>query len=73
MKIENDYIIKEINNPLYVNTYRAFVSQEQKRQEFKEYMEEHKEYFKEKGHEYYTNNKYKISERNKKYYAEKND
>ena len=70
LKLETEYIIKELNNPLCVNTYRAYVSGEQKKEESKEYMESNKDYFKQKQREYYENNKDIISERSKKYREE---
>lgn len=73
LKLENEYIIRELNNPLCVNTYRAYVSPDVKKKEMKDYMEEHKEYFQGKHHEYYINNKAKVLERQKKRYEEKID
>ena len=61
-KEENAYICKEIQNPLCLNTNRAYISEEQIKEENKKYHEENKERIKEHKHAYYLQNKEHIKE-----------
>ena len=47
-KIENDYICKELENPLCMNTLRSFVTNEETRKGKKNYCEQNKEKIKQK-------------------------
>ena len=65
LREENKHIMLHFNNPLCLNTYRSYVSVEQKKKELQAYMNEYKEYFNLKAKEYKQKNKEKIQLMNK--------
>ena len=70
-KIENDYILKEINNPLCLNTNCAVFNDEKRKDYLKKwnktYYDEHKEQIISQHSEYLKNNKEMIKEKQKIY------
>ena len=72
-KIENEYICKEIGNPLCLNTFRSFVSEEQLKEERHRYREQNKEYLNEQMKLYRINNIEKIKEMRKQYSSTNKD
>ena len=70
LREENRYIIKHIDNPLCLNTYRSYVSSEERKEEAKQYYNENKDYIKLLGKQYYNKNKDNILQRHHKNYEQ---
>jgi len=65
---EQIYIEKYDSKNNGLNTYNAYTTEEERKEQLKEYYENHKEELKEKQKEYYENNKEEKKEKQKEYY-----
>ena len=73
LREENKHIIFQLDNPLCLNTYRSYVSAEQKKEELKKYMENNKEHLKECANLYRSNNAERIKAAKKETYAQNSE
>jgi len=69
-EIENKYITKSKNDPLCLNTLRAYTPDDEKRTMEKERQTRNKDHRKEVVHQYYETHKEEILNRGKQYYIE---
>lgn len=69
-EVENKYILENRNDPLCLNTLRAYTSEGEKRNMEKERQTRNKSHRAEVVHKYYAEHKEEIRERGKQYYDE---